>query len=188
MEFPEPPSPIDLVTECFRTATANVEQMYFQLKVTGTENTKHLERVYCYELYHQMRLRWPKVPHKLTGEIDKSGNPRIRHAILNRSKPDFTIHVPGDMTDNLLVIEVKARDPVDYKVQRDLLKLSEFRRSAGYTAAYYLTYGFNQHEAGEFAANCVHLAAHDNLIDLTKIVLFNQSSAGTKAVEIPWRI
>jgi len=161
--------------------------MYFQLKVAGTEATKYLERVYCYELYHQMRIRWPNVPHKLTGEIDKSGNPRIRHEILNRSKPDFTIHVPGNMDDNLLVIEVKARDPVDGKVQRDLQKLSEFRRSAEYIAAYYLTYGFNEDEAVEFAANCSAIANADNTIDLSKIILFNQSSAGKRAVPIPWQ-
>jgi hypothetical protein len=188
MEIGQPqPTALELVTSCFLNATRKIESIYFQLKVAGIENPKYLERVYCYELYHQMRLYWPKVPHKLTGEIDKGSNPRVREGVLNRSKPDFTIHVPGDMEDNLLVIEVKARDPVNYEVQRDLQKLSEFRRSAQYEAAYYLTYGFNEHEASEFAATCLTLAESDDTIDLSKIILFNQSSAGIVAAKIPWQ-
>lgn len=180
-------SPLELVTECFLAATEKVEPIYFQLKVAGIEAPKFLERVYCYELYHQMRIGWPKIPHKLTGEIDKGGHPRVRNGVLNRSKPDFTIHVPGNMDDNLLVIEVKARDPVDAQVLRDLQKLTEFRRSASYVAAYYLTYGFDEHEATAFASDCSSLAEKDKAIDLTKIVMFNQAAAGRAAIKIPWQ-
>lgn len=179
--------PLEHVTDCFLNATQEVDEIYFQLKVSGIEHAKFLERVYCYELYHQMRIRWPKVPHSLTGEIDKSGHPRVREGILNRSKPDFTIHIPGSMENNLLVIEVKARDPVDADVLRDLEKLTAFREYAEYHAAYYLTYGFNADEAAAFASNCRVLAHTNPRIDLTRIVLYNQISPKTAALVVPWK-
>ncbi|MDB6027443.1 MAG: methionyl-tRNA formyltransferase-like protein [Verrucomicrobiales bacterium] len=182
-----PPTFLDVVTDCFLEATTKISPIYFQLPVMGIEVPKFLERVYCYELYHQMRMLWPNVPYQLTGEVDKSGHPRIRQGVLNRSKPDFTIHVPGNMDANLLVIEVKARDPVDQNVVRDLEKLTAFCISAGYDAAYYLIYGFSSNEVSRFAARCVQLArTNAATVDLAKITLFNQTSPMTKASKIAW--
>ena len=36
-------------------ALQNVDVEYFEIKQYGTENAKRRERVFCYELYHQMR-------------------------------------------------------------------------------------------------------------------------------------
>jgi len=174
------------VTNTLIEATKNVEEIYFQLPVAGLEEPQFRERVYCYELYHQMRLRWPNVPYRITGEIDKNGHPWIYRGPLDFSKPDFTIHFPGRMGDNLLVIEVKAINPADEQIVTELRKLTGYRRTADYFAAYYLIYGCSDAQANEFANRCSGLAAHDGEIDLLRIKLFNHTRALFPASEVAW--
>ena len=50
-------------------ATAGIRDEYFMLPIRGG-NTLFRERVYCYELYHQLRKRWPdpnESPWRLNG-------------------------------------------------------------------------------------------------------------------------
>lgn len=84
-------------------ATSKIGYNYFQLPIDGQEDPIYRERVYCYELYHQLRSIWPKdCEYELSGEVDKSGHPLIRGNNLDRIKPDFLVHVPGDMQGNQL--------------------------------------------------------------------------------------
>jgi hypothetical protein len=175
------------VTNALIEATKNVEEIYFQLPVAGREKPQFRERVYCYELYHQMRLCWPKVPYRITGEIDKNGHPWIYRGPLDYSKPDFTIHIPGRMADNLLVIEVKAINPTDEQIVTDIRKLTGYRRTADYFAAYYLIYGFTENEAHEFSSRCNRLAAAGK-IDLSRIKLFNHAKPQSPASEVAWPV
>jgi hypothetical protein len=47
------------------------------------------ERVYCYELYHQMRRRWPlNCEYSLNGEVDKRGHPYLQ------ARPDLRSVIP----------------------------------------------------------------------------------------------
>lgn len=46
-------------------------------------------------------------PYRLDGELDKVNHPEI-HERIGPKKPDFVVHVPGDMNRNLVVIEVKT--------------------------------------------------------------------------------
>jgi hypothetical protein len=176
------------ITDALIEATKNVEEIYFQLPVAGREEPQFRERVYCYELYHQMRLCWPDVPYRITGEIDKNGHPWIYHGPLDYSKPDFTVHIPGRMADNLLVIEVKAFNPTDEQVVIDLRKLTGFCLTADYFAAYYLIYGFTNANAQEFANHCKKLAAQDGEIKLARIKLFNHATAQSPASEVSWPV
>ena len=92
----------------FEAATAAIDPDYFLLPVSGREHPIYRERVYCYELYHQIRVRWPgDTRHTLAGEIDKSGHPLIRGNGLDNCKPDFLVHLPGEMEGNYAAIEVK---------------------------------------------------------------------------------
>lgn len=177
---------LQLVTDTLIKATKQIKDIYFQLPVAGLERPIFRERVYCYELYHQMRKSWPEVPHKITGEIDKSGHPWIYPGELNRSKPDFTIHVPPGMSDNLLVIEVKPPRPSKKQIVTDLRKLTAYCRSAGYSAAYYLVYGRSIESAVEFASRCESWSNQDDKIDLSCITLFTHPCAGAPAVSISW--
>ena len=67
------------------------------------------ERIYCYELYHQLRTRFTSSshPYVLHGEVDKRGHKFITdHFHGKLVHPDFVVHAPG--TDsNLVVMEGK---------------------------------------------------------------------------------
>ena len=93
--------------ECLIEATGKIESHYFQLPVAGDERPIFRERVYCYELYHQLRCTLvDDFPYVLDGEVDKAGHPILRTE-LGAKKPDFIVHMPGQMDQNLVVIEVR---------------------------------------------------------------------------------
>ena len=77
-------------------STAAIEAGYFQLRVAGGDAPIYRERVYCYELYHQMRLCWPKegCPFVLNGEVDKGGHPILGPMGLG-GIPDFLVTDPA---------------------------------------------------------------------------------------------
>jgi len=130
----------DRFMKCLKKAGARMDQHYFQLPVAGREKPVFRERVYCYELYHQIRnALGDDFPYKLDGEVDKSGHPIIR----GEKKPDFIVHKPGKMNRNLVVIEVKpitVKDDVGRLVE-DLKTLQSFIDEAKYYRAIMLVYG-----------------------------------------------
>lgn len=135
-------TPLDVFESILLDATASVSTEYMQLPVAGAEDPAYRERVYCYELYHQMRSRWPNWPFSLAGEIDKSGHPIIRgDPLLDRSKPDFLVHVPGTMGRNLAIVEVKPANASPDRMAQDVNKLAAFIQKAGYLAGFILVYG-----------------------------------------------
>lgn len=131
----------NLLTE----STAQIKEEYIQLPVAGQEDNAYRERVYCYELYHQLRSHWPQSldVFSLSGEVDKSGHGRIRGNNLDRRKPDLLVHVPGGMDNNLVIIEVKPANGDYHGLEKDLETLTAFRKSAKYQHAIHLTYNEN---------------------------------------------
>src|SRR5882757_9488666 len=96
------------LTDLLHTATASIEPGYFHLNVDGGDPV-YRERVYCYELYHQMRMRWPKdTPFYLNGEIDKAAHPILTEIGADFAKPDLLVHRPGYMSGNYAIVEVKS--------------------------------------------------------------------------------
>ena len=62
-------------TQILQDATAAIGDEYFLLPIERADPVNR-ERVYCYELYHQMRLLWPKGSvYRLNAEVDKVGHP-----------------------------------------------------------------------------------------------------------------
>ena len=124
-------------------ACVHIDDEYFQLPQAG-DDAVYRERVYCYELYHQLRILWGGFPYSLGGEIDKSGHPLFRAGPYARSKPDLLVHVPGDMGQNLVVVEVKPATASLADMLSDIDKLSWF---CGPPAEYYcgvlLVYGLD---------------------------------------------
>ena len=124
-------------------AGRKMESHYFQLPVAGSKESIFRERVYSYELYHQLRnVLGNNFLYKLDGEVDKAGHPIIRGE-LRTKKPDFIVHWPGDMGRNLVVIEVK---PVNVKsrigeLRDDINTLKGFVEKAGYHRGIMLIYG-----------------------------------------------
>lgn len=94
------------------TAMGKIKSDYFFVAETGRRLPIARERVYCYELYHQMRCLEGAQPMEdgavncvINGEIDKSGHPIIKENF----NPDFVIHCQGEMSKNLCVVEVKTK-------------------------------------------------------------------------------
>ena len=122
-------------------ATNQIDSQYFHLEVDGGDPV-YRERVYCYELYHQMRLRWPvKTVYYLNGEIDKAAHPILRKLKADHIKPDLLVHKPGFMSGNHAIIEVKHQRATLAGIQKDLESLSLFKNTVRYERAIYLIYG-----------------------------------------------
>ena len=47
---------VEAFIRCLTNATARVPEVYCQLPVAGEKSPIYRERVYCYELYHQLRI------------------------------------------------------------------------------------------------------------------------------------
>lgn len=128
------------LTRILQDGTAGVTRDYFRLNIAGGIPV-YRERVYCYELYHQMRKRWPgPCPYRLNGEVDKSAHPILKDL---KQKPDLLVHGPGYMHKNHAIIEVKSADVKRRQsgLIKDLRTLLLFRRRAGYERAVLLVYG-----------------------------------------------
>jgi hypothetical protein len=116
---------------------------------SASEHGVYRERVYCYELYHQLRLTLPPPDdieanpcgYLLSGEIDKAGLNAI--TVKGREKPDMVWHKPGT-SDNGVVLEVKAADPWSPNgVSKDLKTLTTFLAAPGraYNLGFLLVFG-----------------------------------------------
>ena len=121
-----------------REATARIAPEYFLLAVHGGSSV-YRERVYCYELYHQIRLLWPgNSPYRLNGEIDKRAHPYFREG--GEPKPDLLVHEPGS-GNNYCVVEVKSCRGSKAGIEKDMETLRRFTTEIGYSRAVYLIYG-----------------------------------------------
>jgi hypothetical protein len=131
---------MEQLDEIIRSATEAISPEYFQLPVAGRDPALY-ERVYCYELYHQMRSRWPETNLSLTGEIPKRGHEIIMAKIASAVVPDFLIHEPGNMDRNHAVLEIKSSQATPFGIRKDLATLDQFCVHVGYQRAIYLFYG-----------------------------------------------
>ncbi len=154
-------------------AAAAVAHRYFFLPVDGTEPV-YRERVYCYELYHQMRTRWPKnCPYSLNGEVDKRNHPYLGEGA---RKPDFLVHVPGT-GDNDAAIEVKGPGATAVGIRKDIGTLLTFRQ--WYGRVIYLVYGVDPHAALERVTASAKQEEHLDMLEL-----WVHPAAGQPAVRI----
>jgi hypothetical protein len=127
--------------EVLTQSCTQVGDVYYQLPEAKGDRV-YRERVYCYELYHQMRCRWGGFPYSLGGEVDKAGHAIFRGGPYSRSKPDFLVHVPGAMDGNLAVVEVKPSTATLRSMEADVRKLLWFcREPASYYCGTFLIYG-----------------------------------------------
>jgi hypothetical protein len=181
---------LQLVTEWLVSASAELAPAYFHLPVAGAEEAAFRERVYCYELYHLWRCHWPNdFRFALNGEVDKQKHPLISGAW----KPDFLVHVPGEMV-NLLVVEVKAGTADVKNMAEDLQKLTSFRRDlrdeggrpANYHAAYFLVYGLDLRDWPTLRARLTEIAGGPKNFERNLVDCFVHPRAGTRAVRAAW--
>jgi len=136
----------------------------------------------------------------LCGELDKSGHPYIRGNSLDRVKPDFLVHKPLSMTQNLVAIEVKPvarvqgvartrkRVVAQGEIEKDLKTLTAFCRCGSYRHAIYLIYGDDYSRFQHIRSKAVALGRElGERIDLDLIDLYLHSKPGESASCQPWR-
>lgn len=129
------------LSHILQQATAGIARDYFYLSLDGGDPV-YRERVYCYELYHQMRMRWPaQSSFYLNGEVDKARHPKMIELRDCFPKPDLLVHRPGYMKGNYAVIEVKCERAGKHGIAKDLETLSFFVNEFSYQRAIYLIYG-----------------------------------------------
>ncbi|MBM7565260.1 hypothetical protein [Paenibacillus sacheonensis] len=124
-------------------ALNNVGGGYHQVITTYSSNVIR-ERVFCYELYHQIRLIMGDGPElSLCGEIDKSGHRDFRRA--DQKNPDFILHNAGSHSNNELVIEVKG--VLDKKqTKKDFQTINTFIRDYNYRNGIFILFNHSLHE------------------------------------------
>ena len=159
-------------------ATSLIGTDYFQLPVADADAV-YRERVYCYELYHQLRCLWNDFPFSLGGEIDKQGNPHFRGGPYAASIPDLLIHVPGNMDDNLVIVEAKSAKGLG-GTGDDLRKLSWFCDNARYFRGVFLVYG----EAGEADRLGARIRRAEPNTDFTRVLALYHRRVGEKAEQL----
>lgn len=162
---------IDLI----KSAIKKVSPEYFNLTTTYELSGIVRERVFCYELYHQMRLLMKDdSPISLNGEIDKRGHPDFEEK--DRKNPDFVFHIPGTHEGNTLVVEVKGSLDDKKGVLKDFETLLTFVGKYHYQAGVFILYN---HTYADLLAFC-----GDNLKNLKtesgadSIYILSLASAG----------
>jgi len=154
---------MDEFTEIFQRATEAIAPDYFHLPVHHAA-ALYRERVYCYELYHQMRLRWPgNSPYRLNGEVDKRNHPDFEGE--PKKKPDFIVHQPGT-AENCVVMEVKAAGIAAREATKDLRTLALFTELARYRRPIYLIYGVRAGDDVATAQRCLRDFRYDLPLEL----------------------
>ena len=169
------------LTKIIKDATAEVDPEYFYLSIAGSDPI-YRERVYCYELYHQMRLCWPAdTKFYLNGEVDKAGHPELKklEAKADHVKPDLLVHQPGYGEGNHAIIEVKSPNANNDGICKDLKNLSLFKRKVGYKRAIYLIYG---DKAAYVAKQVIAIAKKVQKFELEPIELWLHKEPGKSAV------
>ena len=157
--------------------------------VAGQKNPIYRERVYCYELYHQLRVvTGDDFGYSLGGEVDKAGHPILSKFDLDKTKPDLLVHKSGDMNGNLIVMEVKPVNAKPNDIRNDLQKMKSFVREGRYYRAIYLVYGGNNKELEKFRKKVMRQVQkpEGDQIDLQGICLYWHQLSGDPAIRKPW--
>jgi len=158
------------ILEALTEATRQIGAAYFLLPIAGRDRPIKRERVYCYELYHQLRVALHDSPLTLTGEPDKRGHPDFPSI-----NPDFVFHTPGGHGDNTAVIEVECRLGLKH-LTKDLANLKTMK-DKGYTTLVLLLFAGRRVPWPR-----LELAATASDIALEEIVVLLHRAAGGPAI------
>ena len=174
---------IESFVEMIKGSLDNVGDEYYKITTTYESSGIVRERVFCYELYHQMRSVQSArglTDVQIHGEIDKSGH--IAFDRNSRKNPDFVFHVPGMMKGNAIVVEVKGKIEGNYQegVYKDIVTLSKFTNNkhfyqSGIIIIYNYTYDEFLHNIGEFLKNRLE----ENKVSTDKIIIISWIPANT---------
>jgi hypothetical protein len=159
---------------------------YVQLPVADADSV-YRERVYCYELYHQLRSVWNGFPFSLGGEVDKMKHPFSENGPYATAKPDLLVHRPGDMDRNLACVEVKRCSRASGDFRDDLKKLTWFCRNARYHGGIFLVYGLEEGETPDYGLlrrKLDRASANNDDIDLGLVRIVHHPTVGQQAQQV----
>ena len=139
---------LDLLIEAVKC----VDKEYINISINSKNKKilKHYERIFCYELYHQLRSKQEKSPddYVIWGEPIK----RSFSDIAKGKMPDFLIHKPGT-NDNLLIVEVKMKNSLDSGVDDDFEKIENYLENNNYQIGVFICIGLSTDETREKIKN-----------------------------------
>jgi len=177
-------------------AGAGVDERWFLLPHSTREPAvrgyTYRERVYTYELYHQLRtLSDTDVgvsagcpPYTLSGEIDKAGlNAPI---VGSRYKPDLLWHVPGEPSSNGVVVEIKAAASLRQAgIDKDLRTLAAMTgdQHRGYAVGVFLVFGPTRTDLRARVNRAAAQLSSDGL-NLQRVQLFHHPVCGRKPLDL----
>jgi len=107
-------------------ACERISKEYIDFPVYSQNGTIYRERVYCYELYHQLRNALDQsFKYVISGEVDKRMHPVLSEEGEDKIIPDFLVHVPATM-DNLVLMEVKSPNAKIEGICKDVKTIRTF--------------------------------------------------------------
>jgi hypothetical protein len=114
--------------DTIKKSLLQVEEKYLEQNTVNLSRKKYNERVFCYELYHQLRLNGEAFKNlTISGEAVKS---EFQFKNLGKNKtPDILIHNFGTNKTNEVVIEVKTttnKQSVLQGLKKDFITLDLF--------------------------------------------------------------
>ena len=157
-----------------------IEEKYYNFSVAGSEETIERERIYCSELYHQMRNRFDVIDYEVNNEPNKMKHPIIEE-LCGAVDPDFIIHRPGLMgeEDNLAVIEVKrSTGDLTTGIVKDITTINCMTTiKNGYYGGIILIYG---NLNGRKKRNLINRIIKHKSDDIKKLIILLHESSGKK--------
>jgi hypothetical protein len=156
-----------------------VEKQYINFPIANEETPTERERVYCSELYHQMRQRFGGMGYDLNNEPNKKGHPIIEKQC-GPVDPDFVVHRMGNMgpMDNLAVMEVKrSQGDLSSGITKDIKTINCMGTiENGYYGGIIIVYGYlTERKKSNLLKRIVRLKSPD----LKRLVIFFQSEPET---------
>jgi len=134
-------------------ALIRVEEQYCRWPANNRHHIQKIERVFCYELYHQFRLRTINNNNydrfRMDGENYKNLTPEVVHpcgtnyaVAQDQFSPDFVLHLGQlnrDVDNQLLAIEAKTRSVGDDEIAKTIIKLNHYIRVLNFQFAVFIS-------------------------------------------------
>jgi len=192
---------IKLFLDLFYKVLDKVEELYYGIDQRNNSIlARYDERVFCYELYHQIRSLMDKYVAKNPGptsSIRFQGELRKKRiganaaklfdvtALDNKYVPDFLLHSPGDFDYQSLIIEVKSARNITFgPIKKDLMKIQEFITRYRYQMGIFLIVNNSADRIRRLLAKPSNQRwIMENLSDRSRILFLSKENRGVNPFE-----
>lgn len=124
----------------------NVKKEYYRIITTYNPEGINRERVFAYELYHQIRMIENDSELILHGEIDKRGH--VDFPAVEQRNPDFIFHVPGEYNCKSVVVELKV--DLNGGIEKDFETLDMFIKNYSYSYGIFIICNHSEEKVKKF--------------------------------------